>query len=69
MIPTYAIGTEVSEMISTKLLQAAIAKTPKATIVYFHRKALKKPVYIKLKDWFEKQGLTAVRTGDLEDID
>ncbi len=69
MIPTYAIGSDISEMISTKVLRTAIEKTPEAVLVYFHRKALKKPVYFKLKAWFEEQGLSAVRTGDLEDIE
>lgn len=69
MLPTYAIGTEVSAMISEEILQTALKKTPEATLVYFHRKALKKPVYIKLKDWFEANGIKAVRSSDLEDIE
>lgn len=69
LIPTYAIGTDISAMISEELLQTALEKTAEATLVYFHRKSLKKPIYIKLKAWFEANGLKAVRSKDLEDIE
>jgi D-aminoacyl-tRNA deacylase len=68
IIPSYAIGNEVDKIISDKLLSRAIEKTPEVKLVYFHRKTLKKPVFRKLKDWFESQGLEVVRTNDLEDI-
>jgi D-aminoacyl-tRNA deacylase len=68
IIPSYAIGKDIDHIISDKLLIQVIEKTPSAKLVYFHRKALKKPVYIKLKDWFTSQGLEAVRSGDLENI-
>jgi D-aminoacyl-tRNA deacylase len=68
IIPSYAIGNEVDKIISEDLLMQAVDKTHGVKLVYFHRKALKKPVYNKLKDWFTSQGLEVVRSSDLENI-
>ncbi|MCK5548182.1 MAG: D-aminoacyl-tRNA deacylase [Thermoplasmata archaeon] len=63
MIPNYAL-----EKADDAMLETAIERTPKASIVYFHRKSMKKPEYRRLKEWFESKGLSAVREGDLEGL-
>ena len=63
IIPTYALDN-----IDEKMIQKAIDKTPNANIVYFHRKAMKKAQYHKLKELFEAEGLKAVREKDLSKV-
>jgi D-aminoacyl-tRNA deacylase len=48
-----------------RMLRMLLNATPGASSVYFHRKALKKSVYTQLKEWFEKNGIQAVRSGEL----
>lgn len=61
IIPTYAL-----ESIRDEMLEMAIARTPDAECVYFHKKAMKKSQYRELRDWFENQGLRSVSQKDLE---
>ena len=69
IIPSYAIEGGDSEIIPESLLLKAIEKTPEVRLVYLHRRALKVPVYRKLKTWFKDQGLEIVGSSDLDDID
>lgn len=61
IIPSYALDNIKEEM-----LDKAIARTPGAEYVYFHRKVMKKSQYRELKAWFEHHGLTPVSQKDLE---
>jgi D-aminoacyl-tRNA deacylase len=63
MIPTYAL-----EHIDEEMIQKVVDKTPGSSMVYFHRKALKKSDYSRLKELFESHGLKPVRENDLEDL-
>ena len=63
MLANYAL-----EGIDDVMLGAAVAGTPGASLVYFHRKAMKKSEVSKLKDWFDSRGLRTVREEDLEGL-
>jgi len=60
MIASYAL-----EEWDESVLDRAIAATPGAEFVYFHRKALSKPLLRKLEDWFSGRGIRVVREDDL----
>jgi len=64
IIPSYAI-----EKVDDEILETTISKTPNVSMVYFHRKAMKKPDYRRLKEWFESKGLRTVREDDLERLE
>lgn len=61
MIPTYAID------ISEEMIEKTMKATPDLNCVYFHRKAIKKPRYRELKQWFMNKGIEIVRKKDLTD--
>ncbi|WP_455393339.1 D-aminoacyl-tRNA deacylase [[Eubacterium] cellulosolvens] len=61
IIPSYAL-----EGITDRVLNRAVERTKGATLVYFHRKAIKKEQYRELKEWFEDQGLVAISSEELE---
>jgi D-aminoacyl-tRNA deacylase len=61
IIPSYA-----AESVDEPMLAQAISKSGGASLAYFHRKAMKKPVIAKLSGWCESQGLRVVREEDLE---
>jgi D-aminoacyl-tRNA deacylase len=63
MIANYAI-----ENIDEELLEKTIEMTPGASLVYFHRKSMKKPDYRRLKELFSEKGLRPVREADLETL-
>ena len=60
MIPSYVLD-EFDETI----LENALSQTPKAEFVYFHRKAIGKPMLRRLEDWFTTRGIKVVREDDL----
>ena len=62
MIPNYAI-----EGIKNEMYTQALEKSS-AELVYIHRKSMKKPLYRKLKQYFESLDLMVVREKDLEDL-
>jgi len=62
MVPGYAL-----EKATEEALAQAYKKTPRVSLVYFHRKALKGAEYDRLKTIFESMGLETVREDDLED--
>lgn len=61
IIPSYAI-----EKVDDEILEMTIKRTPNASMVYFHRKAMKKPDYRRLKELLSSKGLKSVREDDLE---
>jgi D-aminoacyl-tRNA deacylase len=61
IIPSYAL-----EKADERILRMVIEGTPEASLVYFHRKEMKKSEYRRLKEWFEANGLRPVREDDLE---
>ena len=60
LIPSHAL-----EPPNWNALEGAIAGTLGATLVYFHRKALAKPLVRTLEAFFKDRGLEAVREADL----
>jgi D-aminoacyl-tRNA deacylase len=62
MIPTYQIDAGT---IDDEMLSQALAKTPKASGVYFHRKELKKSTVTTLSRWFEDRGIPTVSSSAL----
>ncbi len=60
MVPSYALEHLDADMVD-KLIEA----TPKASMVYFHRKIMKKPKLRELEELFEQKGLRSVRSSDL----
>jgi D-aminoacyl-tRNA deacylase len=66
MIPSYHIDAgNIDDEMFEKVLQA----TPDVKGVYFHRKALKKSLVSKYKQWFESRGISAVSSKKLPDVD
>jgi D-aminoacyl-tRNA deacylase len=63
MVPSYALDNP------DEALAQAVGKTPKVSLIYFHRKALKGGNYRRLKDLFTSLGLEVVREKDLESFD
>jgi len=63
IIPSYALPG-----ISDRMLLRALERTPNAELVHFHKKALKKDQYNKLKSMYEEHGCRIVTSDDLEDI-
>jgi D-aminoacyl-tRNA deacylase len=61
ILPTYAL-----EYFNSEIAQMIVEKTPKAELVYFHRKQLKGGQYSRLKEMFTGKGLKPVRGSDLE---
>jgi len=62
MVPSYALDNP------DEALAQAFKKTPGASCVYFHRKALKGGMYQRLKDLYSSLGLEVIREKDLEPI-
>ena len=60
MIPSYAL----SEM-DEGVLERALEQTPGVGFVYFHRKALAKPLLRRMEEWFVGRGIRVVREEDL----
>ena len=66
MIPSYHIDAgNIDDEMFEKVLQA----TPNVKGIYLHRKALKKSLVSKYKQWFENRGIPAVSSKDLPDVD
>jgi D-aminoacyl-tRNA deacylase len=61
MIPNYAL-----ENLDQAMLRQVMAQTPDATYAYLHRKAMSKPDVREISQLCEKNGLTVVRTRDLD---
>ncbi|MEK6851771.1 MAG: hypothetical protein AABY30_04450, partial [Candidatus Thermoplasmatota archaeon] len=60
MVPSHAL-----EPPNYEAMERAIARTPRAKHVYFHRKAVAKPLLRELERWFRDRGLEPVRESDL----
>lgn len=65
MIPIYQIK---AGNIDDKMLQQAIDKTPHLKGVYIHKKSMKKSQVSQYKKWFEKRGIPAISSKDLENL-
>ena len=63
MIPSHALETP-----NYGAMERAVARTPGARFVYFHRKAVPKPILRDLEAWFRDRGLEPVRASDLEPL-
>jgi D-aminoacyl-tRNA deacylase len=64
MMPSYAF----EEGLQHDMLENMFRATPGATIVYFHRKAIKTPVLREMEAWFRERGVEPASSKDLEDI-
>jgi len=64
MLPSYAF----EEGLRHDMLENMVRATPGATIVYFHRKAIKTPVLREMEAWFRERCIEPVSSKDLEDI-
>ncbi len=60
LVPSHAL-----EPPNYAALEKAVDRTPRAKFVYFHRKALAKPMLHELERFFTDRGLEAVREADL----
>jgi len=60
MIPSYVL-----DEFDGTILENALSQTAKAEFVYFHRKAIGKPMLRRLEDWFTTRGIKVVREDDL----
>lgn len=60
MIASYAL-----EEWDESVLERALSATKGAEFVYFHRKALSKPLLMRLQEWFVAHGLRVAREDDL----
>ena len=65
MIPRYQID---SGNIDDEIFEKALQTTPNVKAVYFHRKSLKKSQIREYKQWFEKRGIPAISSKDLETL-
>jgi D-aminoacyl-tRNA deacylase len=63
IIPNYALND-----IPDSMLRRALERTSGVTHVYFHRKALKKDQYRKLRSWFKEQGYPDISSEDLDEL-
>jgi len=63
MVPSHAL-----EPPDYGAMGRAITRTPGARFVYFHRKAIAKPLLRELESWFRDRGLEPVRASDLEPL-
>ncbi|MDO9537389.1 MAG: D-aminoacyl-tRNA deacylase [Thermoplasmata archaeon] len=61
MIPDYAL-----EYANGTMLDQVIERTPGASVVYFHKKAVKKPRKKELEAMFAERGIRTVKSADLE---
>jgi D-aminoacyl-tRNA deacylase len=59
MVPNYALEQEPE-----RRLQMALDATSDASAVYFHRKAMSKPLVRQLEGWCGERGLEILRAGD-----
>ncbi len=65
MIPSYHIDAgNINDEMFEKVLQA----TPDVKGIYFHRKALKKSLVSKYRQWFENRGIPTVSSKELPDL-
>ncbi len=65
MIPSYHIDAgNIDDEMFEKVLQA----TPDVKGIYFHRKALKKSLVSKYRQWFENRGIPTVSSKELPDL-
>jgi len=64
MLPSYAF----EEGLWHDMLENMLRATPGATMVYFHRKAIKTPVLREMEAWFRERGIQPVSSKDLEDM-
>ena len=60
MIPSYALDEFDEAVLST-----ALSRTPGVEFVYFHRKALSKPLLRRMEEWFAGHGIRVRREEDL----
>ena len=60
MIPSYALDEFDEAVLST-----ALSRTPGVEFVYFHRKALSKPLLRRMEEWFAGHGIRVAREEDL----
>lgn len=62
MLPSYAL----EQGWSPETLRLMLDATPGATMVYFHRKAVKTPVLREMEAWFRDNGVEPVSSKELE---
>ena len=60
LVPTHAL-----EPPNYAAMERAIARTKGARFVYFHRKAIPKPLFRELEAFFRARGLESIREADL----
>lgn len=65
MIPRYHID---AGNIDNEMFEKALQATPNVTAVYLHRKSLKKAQIREYREWFEKRGIPAISSKELEDL-
>jgi D-aminoacyl-tRNA deacylase len=61
MLPSY----QFEEGVQPHMLDCLLKATTGATLVYFHKKAIKKPVLREMEAWFRTKGIKPVSSGDL----
>jgi D-aminoacyl-tRNA deacylase len=64
IVPTHALTG-----LGTQLLEEILDYVCEARMVYFHRKAMPKDEYRRMREFFEEKGLEPVRERDLPDLD
>jgi len=64
MLPSYAFEDGLRHDMLENMLRA----TPGATMVYFHRKAIKTPVLREMEAWFRERGVQPASSKDIEDV-
>jgi len=62
IVPNHALDEEPE-----KRIQLALAATPGAKAVYFHRKSMKKPLVRELEAWCAERGIEVLRGGERPD--
>ena len=67
IIPSYAVDAIMKDGLdgANEFLSEVLSKTPDASVVYFHRKALRKSTARSLGGWFDERGIKTVREKDL----
>lgn len=65
MIPSYHIE---AGNIDEEMLLKTIQETPGVKGVYFHRKALKKSIISKYREWFQNRGIPTVSSKELPNL-
>jgi D-tyrosyl-tRNA(Tyr) deacylase len=62
IVPNHALDEEPERRV-----EMALEKTPGAKAVYFHRKAMKKPLVRELEGWCAERGVAVLRGGEKSD--